>query len=93
MASIRYDFCLSRETEAGGGRVGSDPSKLMPASGGAGTWFGPVIGAVLLASLQQAATVTISSAANLMIVGVVLVVFAAAAPRGIVGLIRGGRHR
>ncbi|PZW39348.1 hydroxyquinol 1,2-dioxygenase [Humitalea rosea] len=31
--SIRYDFCLSRETEEGGGRVGSDPSKLMPASG------------------------------------------------------------
>jgi branched-chain amino acid transport system permease protein len=65
----------------------------MPLIGGAGTWFGPVIGAVLLASLQQAATVTISSALNLLIVGVVLVVFVAVAPRGIVGLFRGGRRR
>jgi branched-chain amino acid transport system permease protein len=60
----------------------------MPLIGGAGTWLGPVIGAVLLGSLQQAATVTISSAANLMIVGIVLVVFVIAAPRGIMGLIR-----
>ncbi|UPY34995.1 dioxygenase [Sediminicoccus sp. KRV36] len=29
--SVRYDFTLSRETEGGGGRVGSDPSRLMPA--------------------------------------------------------------
>ncbi|PZW39345.1 amino acid/amide ABC transporter membrane protein 2 (HAAT family) [Humitalea rosea] len=79
--------------EAAFGLAFSVNAIAMPLIGGAGTWFGPVIGAVLLASLQQAATVTISSAANLMIVGVVLVIFAAAAPRGIVGLIRGGRHR
>ena len=36
----------------------------MPLIGGAGTWAGPVIGAVLLGALQQAATVTISSAAQ-----------------------------
>ncbi len=29
--SIRYDFTLSRDTDGAGGRVGSDPSKLMPA--------------------------------------------------------------
>jgi protocatechuate 3,4-dioxygenase beta subunit len=29
--SIRYDFTLSREGAGGGGRVGSDPSKLVPA--------------------------------------------------------------
>ena len=29
--SIRYDFTMSRETDAGGGRVGSDPSRLVPA--------------------------------------------------------------
>jgi len=29
--SIRYDFTLSRETGDGGGRVGSDPSRLVPA--------------------------------------------------------------
>ncbi len=58
----------------------------MPMIGGPGTWFGPVIGAVLLATLQQAATVTISSELNLLIVGVMLVVFVIAAPGGIVGL-------
>ena len=60
----------------------------MPLIGGTASWAGPVIGAVLLATLQQVATVTISSAANLMIVGVVLVVFVCAAPHGIVGLFR-----
>lgn len=29
--SIRYDFTMSRETDGAGGRVGSDPSKLVPA--------------------------------------------------------------
>ncbi|MBP0447188.1 branched-chain amino acid ABC transporter permease [Roseomonas sp. SSH11] len=60
----------------------------MPLIGGTGSWAGPLIGAILLASLQQAATVTISSAANLLIVGVVLVVFVCAAPHGIIGLFR-----
>jgi branched-chain amino acid transport system permease protein len=60
----------------------------MPLIGGTASWAGPVVGAVLLASLQQVATVTISSAANLMIVGVVLVVFVCAAPHGIIGLFR-----
>ncbi|WP_137176973.1 dioxygenase [Roseomonas sp. AR75] len=31
MPSVRYDFTLSRETDGSGGRVGSDPSKLVPA--------------------------------------------------------------
>jgi branched-chain amino acid transport system permease protein len=57
----------------------------MPLIGGAGTWAGPVIGAVLLGALQQAATVTISSALNLWIVGWILVIFVAIAPRGILG--------
>ena len=60
----------------------------MPLIGGAGTWAGPVIGAVLLGSLQQAATVTISSALNLWIVGWMLVIFVAVAPRGILGWFR-----
>lgn len=57
----------------------------MPLIGGAGSWAGPVIGAVLLGGLQQAATVTISSALNLWIVGWMLVLFVALAPRGILG--------
>ncbi len=60
----------------------------MPLIGGAGTWAGPVIGAVLLASLQQAATVTISSALNLWIVGWMLVIFVALFPKGILGWFR-----
>ena len=61
-------------------------SLAMPMVGGTTTWIGPVIGAVLLGTLQQLATVTISSALNLLIVGVVLVAFVVLAPEGIVGL-------
>ena len=31
LPAIRYDFTLSRETDGAGGRVGADPSRLMPA--------------------------------------------------------------
>ena len=57
----------------------------MPLIGGTASWAGPVIGAVLLGTLQQVATVTISSALSLLIVGVLLVLFVVAAPRGIIG--------
>ncbi len=57
----------------------------MPLIGGTASWPGPLIGAVLIATLQQVATVTISSAVNLLIVGLVLVGFVIAAPRGIIG--------
>jgi branched-chain amino acid transport system permease protein len=60
----------------------------MPMIGGTTTWIGPVIGAVLLGTAQQVATVTISSELNLLIVGVVLVAFVVLAPEGIVGLVR-----
>ena len=56
--------------------------------GGMTSWVGPIIGAVLLGTLQQLATVTISSALNLLIVGVLLVVFVIIAPNGIVGLVQ-----
>lgn len=60
----------------------------MPMIGGTMTWAGPVVGAVLLGALQQAATVTVSSELNLLIVGAVLIAFVIAAPEGIVGLAR-----
>ena len=63
-------------------------SIAMPMIGGTTTWFGPMIGAILLGSLQQIATVTISSAVNLLLVGVLLVVFVVIAPNGLVGLVR-----
>jgi branched-chain amino acid transport system permease protein len=62
-------------------------SIAMPMIGGTGVWIGPVIGAVLLGTIQQVATVTISSAVNLLIVGVLLVAFVIIAPNGLVGLI------
>jgi branched-chain amino acid transport system permease protein len=58
----------------------------MPMIGGTTSWVGPLIGAILLGSLQQIATVTISSAISLLIVGVLLVAFVIIAPKGIVGL-------
>jgi branched-chain amino acid transport system permease protein len=63
-------------------------SIAMPLIGGTTSWVGPLIGAVLLGSLQQIATVTISSAVNLLIVGCLLVAFVIIAPNGIVGLVR-----
>jgi branched-chain amino acid transport system permease protein len=61
-------------------------SIAMPLIGGTTSWVGPLIGAILLGSLQQIATVTISSAVNLLIVGCLLVAFVIVAPNGIVGL-------
>ena len=61
-------------------------SIAMPLIGGTTSWVGPLIGAMLLGSLQQIATVTISSAINLLIVGCLLVGFVIVAPNGILGL-------
>ena len=57
----------------------------MPLIGGTSSWLGPILVAILLGTLQQVATVTISSALSLLIVGVMLVVFVVAAPKGIIG--------
>jgi branched-chain amino acid transport system permease protein len=56
--------------------------------GGTGTWIGPVLGALLLSTLQQVVTVTISNEINVLVVGILLVVFVVAAPDGIVGLLK-----
>ncbi len=58
----------------------------MPIIGGTSHWIGPVVGAILLGTVQQVVTVTISSELNVLVVGVLLVVFVVAAPQGIVGL-------
>jgi branched-chain amino acid transport system permease protein len=60
----------------------------MPIIGGTSHWIGPVIGAFLLGTIQQVVTVTISSELNVMVVGVLLVVFVVGAPEGIIGLWR-----
>ena len=63
-------------------------SIAMPMIGGTTSWLGPLVGAVLLGSAQQYATVTISSAVNLLIVGLMLVAFVIIAPNGLVGLVQ-----
>lgn len=65
----------------------------MPLIGGTSSWLGPVIGAVLIGTLQQAATVTISSALSLLIVGLMLVGFVIVAPQGIIGWFKPKRRR
>jgi len=59
-----------------------------PMIGGTAHYLGPVVGALLLSSIQQVVTVTVSSEMNVLIVGVLLVVFVVLAPDGIVGLLR-----
>lgn len=56
--------------------------------GGTSHWIGPVLGAILLATTQQLLTVTISSEVNVLVLGVMLVLFVVVAPEGIIGLAR-----
>jgi branched-chain amino acid transport system permease protein len=55
--------------------------------GGTAHWIGPVLGAILLATTQQLLTVTISSEVNVLVLGIMLVLFVIAAPKGIIGLL------
>ena len=62
--------------------------------GGTAHWIGPVIGAILLGVKLHLVAVTISSEVNVLVLGVMLVLFVVAAPEGILGLVRRvGRHR
>jgi branched-chain amino acid transport system permease protein len=76
-------------------------SIAMPLIGGMTSWIGPLIGALLLGSVQQVATVSNwfggHPEINLLIVGLLLILFVIGAPNGIVGLLgvetRRGAHR
>ena len=61
--------------------------------GGTAHWAGPVFGAILLGSTQQLLAVTISSEGNVLVLGIMLVLFVVAAPEGIIGLIRRVRRK
>jgi branched-chain amino acid transport system permease protein len=63
-------------------------SIAMPMIGGTTSWVGPLIGALLLGTVQQYIVVTISSAVGVLVVGVMLIVFVIGAPKGIVGLVQ-----
>lgn len=58
----------------------------MPMIGGTAHWIGPVIGALLVGSMQEIITVNVSSELNVLFVGIMLVLFISLAPQGIVGL-------
>ena len=60
----------------------------MPMIGGTAHWIGPVVGALLVGTTQEVVKVTVSSEMNILIVGMMLVVFISLAPQGIVGLVR-----
>ncbi|MEK7687998.1 MAG: branched-chain amino acid ABC transporter permease [Pseudomonadota bacterium] len=64
----------------------------MPLIGGTSSWLGPVVGAVLVGGLQEYLRVTISSAVNVLVAGVLMVVFVIIAPQGIVGLFKRKRQ-
>jgi branched-chain amino acid transport system permease protein len=55
--------------------------------GGTAHWIGPIIGAILLGGTQQFLAVTISSEINVLVLGIMLVLFVVAAPKGIIGLV------
>ena len=56
--------------------------------GGTAHWIGPILGAVLLGVTQQLLAVTISSEVNVLVLGIMLVVFVVGAPKGLIGLLR-----
>jgi len=61
--------------------------------GGTAHWIGPILGALLLSVTQQLLTVTISSEVNVLVLGLMLVLFVVGAPEGILGLYRRARTR
>ena len=69
-------------------------SIAMPLIGGMMSWIGPLIGALLLGSVQQLVQVMFSLGAwNLLIVGALLVLFVTLAPNGIMGWVDAWRRR
>jgi branched-chain amino acid transport system permease protein len=56
--------------------------------GGTTHWIGPVLGAILLGTTQQLLAVTISSEVNVLVLGIMLVLFVVGAPQGLIGLVR-----
>jgi branched-chain amino acid transport system permease protein len=68
-------------------------SIAMPLIGGMMSWMGPLLGALLLGTVQQVVQVTVSSEWNLLIVGVLLVAFVTLAPNGIMGWVEKWRRK
>lgn len=66
---------------------------VMTFIGGIGTWQGPVIGAIILGTIQQASSVTVTSEYNLAVVAGAMLFFAIFAPGGLKKVISGRMDR
>jgi branched-chain amino acid transport system permease protein len=66
----------------------SNYALAMPLVGGTGYWLGPVIGALLLGTMMQLITVTVSSDLNLLLLACTIIGFVILAPNGIIGLLK-----
>jgi branched-chain amino acid transport system permease protein len=91
MAGAPYPYFITYLDPASGFNLNYAVNSIaMPLIGGMTSWTGPIIGALLIGTIQQIATVTNffggNPAVNLLIVGVLLVAFVIIAPNGIVGL-------
>ena len=90
MAGAPYPYYVTYLDPASGFNLAFAVNSIaMPLIGGTTTWLGPLIGALLLGTVQEIATVSAVLGAhpevNLLIVGLLLIVFVVAAPNGIVG--------
>jgi branched-chain amino acid transport system permease protein len=93
MAGAPYPYFVTYLDPASGFNLNYAVNSIaMPLIGGMTSWIGPIIGALLIGTIQQLATVTNvfggNPAVNLLVVGVLLVVFVVVAPNGIIGLIQ-----
>jgi branched-chain amino acid transport system permease protein len=74
-------------------------SVAMPVIGGMTSWIGPVLGAIILGTIQVIGSVgffldlDIPPTFNLLIVGLLLILFVIIAPNGIVGLVQARRRK
>jgi len=96
MAGAPYPFYITYLDPASGFNLNYAVNSIaMPLIGGMTSWVGPIVGALLIGTIQQFAIVTsflgASPAVNLLVVGVLLVAFVILAPRGIVGMM--ARHK
>src|SRR5258708_17421925 len=90
MAGAPYPYFITYIDPASGFNLGYAVNSIaMPLVGGMSCWAGPLLGAILLGTIQEIARVMFSYfAINLLLVGVILVGFVILAPNGLLGLMQ-----
>jgi branched-chain amino acid transport system permease protein len=92
MAGAPYPYYITYLDPASGFNLNYAVNSIaMPLIGGMTSWAGPIVGALLIGTIQQFAIVTsflgATPAVNLLVVGALLVAFVTLAPKGIVGMV------